>query len=355
LSSKGYLRIFLGLNKSGFSKNYYFSQPVVTQAEYLMRLIIRFLAIFFLAIFVSNNLVAQQAPVFTYHTFTHAYTNPGYAGMSEGICLNGIIRQQWAGFNDAEGNNVAPENYLITGDMPVRWLRGGVGLSIIQDKLGFESNIGVQLGYSYHADIGPATLGIGTAVNFLNRSVDFSKFKPNTEGDPVLASGTQSDMLFDLNFGLFWTVPEVYYVGFSVTSLLETKGKALGSSAESSASFIGDRTFYLVAGYQYTLPSKPAYQLQPSISMMSNGVSTQINVTGKVVYNNKFWGGVNYRLQESIGLMIGLYIKDIRIGYAYDINTLGLGVPGSHEISLGYCFKIQADKSARIYRNTRYL
>lgn len=320
-----------------------------------MRLIIRLLAVFLCSFFLLSTLNAQQAPVFTYHPFTHAFTNPGYAGMGEGICLNGIIRQQWAGFKDAEGNAVAPETFLITGDMPMRWLRGGVGLAIVQDQLGFENNVGVQLGYSYHADIGPATLGIGTALNFLNRSVDFSKFKPNNEGDPVLASGEQSDMLFDLNLGLFWMVPDVYYIGVSATSLLETKGKALGSSDESSASFIGDRTFYLVAGYQYTLPNKPAYQLLPSISLMTNGVSSQINLSAKLLYNNKFWGGVNYRLQESIGLMAGIYFKDLRIGYAYDINTLGLGVPGSHEISIGYCFKIQADKSARIYRNTRYL
>jgi hypothetical protein len=111
-----------------------------------------------------------------------------------------------------------------------------------------------------------------------------------------------------------------------------------------------------VAGYEYPIPGKPAYEIHPSMSLMSNGVSTQINLTAKVLYNNKFWGGVNYRLQESIGLMVGVYIKDIRIGYAYDINTLGLSVvPGSHEISLGYCFKISPDKTAREYRNTRYL
>jgi len=321
-----------------------------------MQLKIRFLTLFSLMILTIGVSYGQQAPVFTYHTNTHAFTNPGYAGMGEGICLNGIVKQQWAGFKDGEGNNVAPENFLITGDMPVKWLRGGVGLAIIQDKIAFENNIGVQLGYSYHADLASGTLGIGTAINLLNRSMDFSKLKPHSEGDPVLTSGEQSDMLFDLNLGLFWQVDDLYYIGFSATSLLQTKGKALGSTAESSASFVGDRTFYLVAGYEYPIPGKPAYEIHPSMSIMTNTVSTQINLTAQVLYNNKFWGGVNYRLQESIGLMVGVYIKDIRIGYAYDINTLGLSVvPGSHEISLGYCFKISADKAAREYRNTRYL
>lgn len=321
-----------------------------------MQLKIKYIALISILFLTIGVAFGQQAPIFTYHTNTHAFTNPGYAGMGGGICLNGIVRQQWSGFEDSEGNSVAPENFLVTGDMPINLLRGGIGLAIVQDKIGFESNIGVQIGYSYHADLGSGTLGIGTAINLLNRSLDFSKFNPHSEGDPVLATGEQTDMLFDVNLGLFWQVEDLYYVGFSATSLLETKGKALGSTAESSASFIGDRTFYLVAGYEYPIPGKPAYEIHPSMSLMSNGVSTQINLTAKVLYNNKFWGGVNYRLQESIGLMVGVYIKDIRIGYAYDINTLGLSVvPGSHEISLGYCFKISPDKTAREYRNTRYL
>lgn len=321
-----------------------------------MQLISKYL-IFILVFFISTVVgFSQQAPVFTYHTNTYAYKNPGFAGMGEGICLNGIVRQQWAGFTDNEGENVAPEDLLITADMPVRWLRGGVGLSIIQDKLGFENNIGVNLGYSYHADLAGGRLGIGTAVNLLNRSMDFGKFKPQSEGDPVLASGEQTDMLFDMNLGLFWQVDDLYYIGISATSLFETKGKALGSSAESSASFVGDRTFYLVGGYEFPIPGKPAYELHPAVSVQTNGVKTQIDLTAKVLYNNKFWGGVNYRLQESIGLMAGVFIKDIRIGYAYDINTLGLSVvPGSHEISIGYCFKLKPDRSARVYRNTRYL
>lgn len=305
-------------------------------------------------LFIGLEGYAQQAPVFTHHPYTHAFTNPGYAGMGEGICINGIVRQQWAGFKDMEGNNVAPETFLITGDTPLKLLRGGIGLAIIQDQLGFENNIGVQLGYSYHAELGAATLGIGTAINFLNRSVDFSKFKPHSSGDPILATGEQSDMLFDMNLGLFLQVPEVYYIGFSVTSMLESKGKALTNSS-TSGSFVGDRTFYLVGGYQLTAPWNSAYEIHPAVSIMSNLSSTQINLSGTIVYNNQFWGGVNYRLQESVGLMIGLKVFDLRIGYGYDINMLGYGVPGSHEISLGYCFKIKGDKSARTYRNTRYL
>jgi type IX secretion system PorP/SprF family membrane protein len=334
-------------------KKYYFSRLEIRQEEFRMKLIFKHLFFFIPLLVMSLTGYSQQAPSFTHHGYTHAFTNPGFSGLSEGICINGIVRQQWAGFKDIDGNKVAPETFLVTGDMPMAKLKGGIGLSVIQDQLGFESNVGVQLGYAYHADLGSATLGIGTAVNFLNRSVDFSKFKPHSSGDPILATGEQSDMLFDVNFGLFLQVPEVYYIGVSMTSALESKGKALTDN--SSSSFVGDRTVYLVGGYQFTAPWNSAYEFHPAISVVSNFSSTQMNLTGTIVYNNNFWGGVNYRLQESIGVMVGMTVLDLRIGYAYDVNTMGLGVPGSHEISLGYCFKIRTDKSIRTYRNTRYL
>jgi type IX secretion system PorP/SprF family membrane protein len=345
----------INYSNNGFQlpKKYYFSRLEIRQEDFRMKLIFRHLFFIFPLLASSLAGLAQQAPSFTHHAYTHAFTNPGFAGLSEGICINGIVRQQWAGFKDMEGNKVAPETFLVTGDTPMRKLKGGLGLSVIQDKLGFESNVGVQLGYSYHLDLGSATLGIGTAANFLNRSVDFSKFKPHASGDPILATGEQSDMLFDVNFGLFLHIPDVYYLGVSMTSALESKGKALTDN--SSSSFVGDRTVYLVGGYQFVAPWNAAYEFHPAISVVSNFSSTQINMSGNIVYNNQFWGGVNYRLQESIGLMVGMTVLDLRIGYAYDVNTMRLGVPGSHEISLGYCFKIKADKSIRTYRNTRYL
>ena len=81
---------------------------------------------------------AQQAPIFTNYSNSYAYANPGFAGMSEGINLLGLYRQQWAGFVDNDGNEVAPQTFLLTGDMPFRKLHGGLEFSVMSDKLGFE-------------------------------------------------------------------------------------------------------------------------------------------------------------------------------------------------------------------------
>ena len=304
----------------------------------------------------SVGLKAQQVPIFTNHANSYAYANAGFAGMSEGINLLGIYRQQWAGFVDSDGNDIAPQTFLLTGDMPIRALHGGVEFSVMQDKLGFENNINVGLGYSFHVDLGGSTLGIGVAATLLNRTVDFSKLNPNNASDPILQGlGEESAMMVDANLGLFWQMPESFYVGVSVVNILETMSQALGENSESSASFTTDRTFYAVAGYPFQFEDMPLFTFIPSVSVMSNLASTQLNASARVVYNNLFSLGVNYRPQESVGLMAGLTIKDITVVYSYDINTMGLGVPGSHEIGLSYCFKLDLDRTPRDYRSVRYL
>ena len=301
------------------------------------------------------NVKAQQAPIFTNYSNSYAYANAGFAGMSEGINVLGLYRMQWAGFTDMDGNEVAPTTFLLSGDMPIRALHGGVEFSIMQDKLGFENNVNVGLGYSYHLDLGGSTLGIGLAGTLLNRTVDFSQLHPNQESDPLLQGlGEESDMLFDFNVGLFWQIPESFYVGFSVVNVLESMSKALNDNSETSASFITDRTFYVVAGYPFQFEDVPFLTFVPSVSVMSDIASTQLNASARVVYNNLFSLGVNYRFQESVGLMAAFTIKDFTVAYSYDINTMGL-LPGSHEIGLSYCFKLDLDRTPRDYRSVRYL
>ncbi len=321
-----------------------------------MRLKHRFIYIsLVISLLLTSGVFAQQLPVFTNYKHTFMYSNPGFAGMSEGICINGLMRQQWAGFEDADGNKVAPQDYLITIDSPIRIFHGGVGASIIQDKLGFESNIGVHLAYSFHANLSFATLGIGAGFNLTNRSIDFSKFKP-FQTDPLLnsLSGDVSDMLFDANLGLFLSSPGRFFFGVSVVNLLESHGKNL-TSGDDVIQYKTDRTIFLTGGYSFYIPRNPKLEIELMSLIQSDLASTQYNVSALVKYNSRFWGGVNYRFQESVGVMVGFSVKDFQLGYSYDVNIMGLGVPGSHEVFLNYCFKIKGDKSKTSYKNTRFL
>lgn len=305
-------------------------------------------------VMMAGVLRAQQAPMFTNYSNSYGTVNPGFYGMSEGVNVMSIYRDQYTGFKDAEGTRVSPRTFLISADLPIPAIAGGVGLSVVKDQIGFEDDIAVNLGYAYHLDLGSGTLGIGVALNLDNRTVDFSKADPVNSNDPSIPREKKTDMLLDGNFGLYYTIPETFYAAVSITSFLETKGKVLSANASSSASFVGDRTLYAAAGYEYQFINS-YFKLNPEVCVMSNFANTQFNISAKCWYADKFWAGVNYRFQESVAVMAGFSIKGFLLSYAYDINTMGLGLQGSHEVSLRYCFKLNLDKSPRIYRSARYL
>lgn len=309
-------------------------------------------------LFIGFGLSAQQDKKNTQYMFSKLAYNPGAAGSGGGICINGIVRQQWAGFQDPEGNNVGPETFFLTVGSPVRVLHGAVGGTIMQDKLAFWTDISVNLGYTYIADIGGGNLGIGFQAAFINRSLDYSKFLFIDENDPVKLEGEQSDMLFDMNIGAYYEVPDNFYLGASSFNILQSSGKELGSGEGNATEnkYETHRSIFLLGGYNYILPSNPLVEIKPSMLVQFSPGTYTFDLSSILEYNNKFWGGLNYRYQESLGVIVGVNFRNFSIGYSYDINTMNLNIGGStHEIRLGYCFKIEFDKAMKIYRNTRFL
>ena len=83
----------------------------------------------------------------------------------------------------------------------------------------------------------------------------------------------------------------------------------------------------------------------------------QGDINAIAMYNNQFWGGITYRVQDAIVPVIGFQWNSIKVGYAYDITTSDLKgySSGTHEIMLRYCFKMPENKTAQRYRNVRFL
>jgi type IX secretion system PorP/SprF family membrane protein len=297
--------------------------------------------------------VAQQEAQFTQYMFNNMSINPAFAGSNEAICFTGLARQQWFGIKDPAGDNVAPRTLLVSLDAPVSILHGGVGATVFQDQLGYEKNVGLRLNYAYRFNLGNGNLAFGLQAGFLNKSLDFSKLIPIDEGDPVLASqDKENNFTTDFGFGAFYKVPGKFYLGLSAVQLTGAK-QPLGK-----AEYANKQHIYLTGGYEYILPDYPEFEIDPSFLIKTDGASAQYDFNAMVRYNNKFWGGVTYRVQDAIAILLGMNYKNFRIGYSYDISTSKLtqaGSMGSHEIMVGYCFKIIIEKPRKSYRNTRFL
>lgn len=330
-------------------------KKVVTLTPFLNRYSImkRILIVISLLIFIGNVAKSQQGPQFTHNMFNNMFINPAFAGSNDAICATSLLRQQWLGVKE-DGNNVSPRTMLISLDAPVNLIHGGLGATIYQDQLGYSKDLGVNLSYAYRINMGEGKLSFGAMVGFLNKSIDFSKLKPIEEGDELLTSkSTEKNFMTDFGFGVFYKVPDKMFIGFSSTQLSQAS-KVIGSKADYQLK----RHYYLTGGYEYTLPNNPEFEIDPSFLIKTDGASAQYELNGLLRYNNKFWGGVTYRVQDAFAILLGMHYKNFRIGYAYDITTSKMvkaGSGGSHEIMLGYCFKIIIEKPRKSYRNTRFL
>jgi type IX secretion system PorP/SprF family membrane protein len=272
--------------------------------------------------------------------------------MYDGITVTGIFREQWLGLKDENNVKVSPETFLLTGDSPIRFLHGGIGVGIAQDKEAYTKNNLVKLGYSLHLNIGNGKLGVGVNANFNNKTIDSQSLHPVSPDDPVLTGLTDKGvMISDMAAGVFLQKPR-YYISFSSTQLFETQAKGTGSAG---SFFKNRRHYYLTGGHDILLPAFQGYVFTPSVFVKSDGNTVQADINLMARYNNKVWGGVTYRIQDAVALMVGVTYKDIEIGYAYDIPTSRIAATGSHEIMARYRFRLEKEKTRTGYRNTRYL
>lgn len=303
-----------------------------------------FIAVLMMALFPS--LLAQQPSSITHYMFMNMAFNPAAAGSNDGINVTGLIRQQWIGFKDDRGGNTAPQDLFLTIDAPIKFLHGGVSATVVDDVLGLLTNTTVTLGYAYRADIGPGVLSAGLQVNFLNSKLNIDKLEPMV---PITTIG-KSDFVADGSLGVLYKVPDKYYVGFSCTNLLQTQMKQLGPYGER-------RTYDLTGGYNWVLPGLPAYELQPSAFITDDQGAYSFSLSAILLYNKKFWGGLEYRLQDCVSFLVGFNIKAFKIGLSYDatVSNQTRYEDGTVEVMLNYCFKLQTEKFRKSYKNTRFL
>jgi len=311
------------------------------------------LNVMFLVMFIlTSNLKGQQDPVSSQYMFNTFYFNPGFAGISGMVCATAISRQQWVGFKGAPSTN------LFTVNTPLRLFgtEGGIGLTVDNDKTGFDSDIRIAGSYSYHFNIGAGKLGAGIMLGMINESLNPTWQIPTSDihtpvsGDPLIPENKESHIAFDAGLGAYYT-NEKYYVGFSVTHLNQAEFKFTKGHPYLT------RHYYALAGYNIQL-SNPVFELMPSVLACSDGRIVQFTVNSIVRYNKKVWGGVSYRAGDALIGMVGIeFYNGIRIGYSYDfiLSDIRKSSSGSHEFMVNYCFDINLGKSPMKYKSIRFL
>ena len=287
---------------------------------------------------------AQQDSQFTQNMFNKLANNPGFAG-SRGVIATSILhRSQWMGFNDG-GAAASTQNFSVDAELP--FLYGGVGLNVVNDNIAEFRNLGLQASYAYRTELGVGQIGMGMSVGMYQSGLNGSKLKSAQSNDPAIPTVEVKGSSLDIGAGIYYNTQDVY-IGLSSAHMTEPT-----IEWSDGQNFNLTRHYFLIAGYYHEISS--LLSLNPSIYLKSDGATSQLDINTNLIYNNKMWGGVSYRLDEGISLLAGMNVnEDLRFGLAYDVTMMN-AMSNSLEFMLGYNFKIKTNKAISKYKNPRFL
>ena len=280
-----------------------------------------------------QNSKAQQMPQFTQYMYNTIAINPAYAGSREVLSIVAMGRNQWTGFNGG------PQTQTLSINSPLRNEKIGLGLSLINDKAGYEDFTYVYGNFSYTINLGDKTkLAFGVDAGATSYNVSDELYNGVVTGnDPYFYEKWDR---WNPNFGaglLFHS--DKWYAGFSAPRLINNDG-----SSESEYKSLEQIHYFLIAGYVFDLSK--SVKLKPSIlAKYTADAPASIDFTANFLFNEKFWLGASYRSngqQAAFGALVDFQVtQQFRVGYTYELPTgeIRAYTSGSQEILLMYEFR----------------
>lgn len=282
----------------------------------------------------SSISFAQQDVQFTQYMFNGLALNPAYAGSHDALSATLLFREQWVNIDGR------PRTQTFSIHTPFISERIGVGLQLIQDKVGIFKTTNVNGSYSYWIPTGKNSrlaMGLQAGVTVLNSNFDDLQLVDQNDDDFTgNVQGTKP------NFGAgLYHYSRKHYVGVSAPRLFNNTFESDGS-----ADFKQIRHFYATGGY--VIDFGPNFKLKPNVLLkMVQGAPLEADLNLNALFVEKFWLGVSWRSFDSFDILAEYLITpQLRIGYAYDITLTDLRkhTSGSHEFMLNYIFNFGNDK-----------
>lgn len=296
---------------------------------------------------------AQQDAQFSQYMFNQQYFNPAAVG-SEGVIRFQLLnRMQWVGYQPTFDDGGSPLTQVVSFNMPISRLSSGIGLHIVNDRIGPLTNQEVQLSYAYRLKLGAdATLAIGARGGIYAKTLDGGRFRPRDPGDPIIPTGRVNDSKPDFSVGLLYQSSS-YYVGLSLNHLANTQYSFGFDQATNPLK----RTAYLNAGYNYYLTE--LIELRPSVLVKSDLTKTAIDINVLAQYDGRIWVGLGNRFGDALIGMAGIYLlpsNALRVGAAFDLTTTGASAksPWSNEILVSYALPAPKSTKKSIVRTPRF-
>jgi type IX secretion system PorP/SprF family membrane protein len=282
--------------------------------------------------FAGLNMNAQQEAMFTHYMYNTLAVNPAYAGSRDAITATVLHRSQWVSFKGA------PTTQTLTVHGPLKSKKIGLGLSVVNDKIGPIRNTAAYADFAYILKLTEKSnlaFGLKGGINYMQANL--SALVLDNQSDAAFENNISSKILPNFGFGMYYST-EKFYAGISAPKLLEnnfiTKETSFSTKITQEI-----RHYYVIAGAVFKLSEN--IDLKPTTFVkVTTGAPIEADLTTTFIFKKKLNAGVMFRTGDAVGVLVGYSIADqFHIGYSFDWSY-GLKSfkynNGSHEIMLSY-------------------
>jgi len=288
-----------------------------------------------------NMVNAQQLSLTSQYMMNHYVLNPAIAGSTSYIPINLNVRNQWVNIKGAPVTQSLSAHAYLGKNI-------GIGGIFFNDVTGPTRRTGMSVSVAYHLRLNKdysRKLSFGIGGVFFQHYINKELLTTDVPEDMSILNGFNNKFCPDVNFGIYFSQTDKFYVGASVLNLFEIRKDLFNLSNKIKNPI--KRTYYFNAGYYFKLGSD--FGVEPSclLQLQETG-PIQLDVNARFTYKNMIWLGASYRMKDAVVMMFALDLKKFAIGYSYDLTLSEIKKHsyGSHEINLTYrIFKKDAFKN----------
>jgi len=275
---------------------------------------------------------AQQDALYTHYMYNTLAINPGYAGSRDALTMTALGRFQWVGF---EG---APMTQTFTAHAPVAWESLGLGLSVVNDKIGPTTTTSMYVDVAYRMKITKnSRLAFGLKGGMNNFTAGLQQITLQDQNDATFAQGVRSSMMPNVGFGMYYQSPK-FYAGVSVPKIVENN--FYGQKGNTTVNIGSEkRHYFFIAGAVFQL--SPQLKFKPTLlTKVATAAPIQMDLTANFIINDLVTLGAMYRTGDAFGILAGVNVNEqLMVSYSFDwstVNSTGRYNAGSHELMLRY-------------------
>jgi type IX secretion system PorP/SprF family membrane protein len=285
----------------------------------------------------SYSLSGQLTPVTNQYVLNPLTINPAFAGSRGALNIAAFYRRQWVGITGA------PETMTFSMDAPLNDEKIGLGLIIVNDKIGVTKETQFMSNYAYKIKIKDGVLSFGLGAGIITTNTAWSDLIVQDPGDEIYLVDSRVFIVPDFNFGIYYSYKN-YFAGLSIPKLL---GYQFNYDKNKYTLLVNPGQYYYLfnTGYVFNLTSKMKF-FPSTLVTFSPGEKILYDINAHFNFSDRLWVGASYRSNRSVaGLLQFSLNNQLRVAYTYDfdIGRLGRYSNGSHEIMLRYEFRYRVD------------